>query len=206
VKKTALALVALAALGLTAACAAPDTPAASPPSPAMDHHESASATAFTATPELAGKFADARAATAKYVDDLDAAKADGYMIITQMMPGMGYHYLNPKVQGFDITKPAILVYEKTGSAFQLAALEWVWPEHPATAPIEGATYGTFPAACHYKDGTFKAAQEAQCADVSPETGSPFTFWHPELTTLHVWLWYQNPDGVYHGTNPLVPQK
>ncbi len=31
----------------------------------------------------------------------------------------------------------------------------------------------------------------------------FTFWHPDLVTLHVWLWYHNPSGLYNGTNPLV---
>jgi len=24
-----------------------------------------------------------------------------------------------------------------------------------------------------------------------------------LVTFHVWLWYQNPSGIYSGTNPLV---
>jgi hypothetical protein len=38
---------------------------------------------------------------------------------------------------------------------------------------------------------------------SPETGAAFNFWHPDLVTLHVWLWYPNPDGLYSGTNPLV---
>jgi hypothetical protein len=28
-------------------------------------------------------------------------------------------------------------------------------------------------------------------------------WHPRLVTLHVWLWYPNPDGLYASTNPLV---
>jgi hypothetical protein len=31
----------------------------------------------------------------------------------------------------------------------------------------------------------------------------FNFWHPDLVTLHVWLWYPNPDGLYSGTNPRV---
>jgi hypothetical protein len=22
-------------------------------------------------------------------------------------------------------------------------------------------------------------------------------------TLHVWLWYPNPDGLYNGTNPYI---
>ena len=48
-----------------------------------------------------------------------------------------------------------------------------------------------------------AAAGDQCARRSPQTGAPFNFWHPDLVTLHVWLWYHNPDGLYSGTNPLV---
>jgi hypothetical protein len=159
--------------------------------------------ATPATP-LASSLAAARTATAKYVFDLNRAKADGYMIITPMIQDMGYHFLNPKVQGFDVTKPAILVYEKTPAGWQLGALEWVFTKKPASPPLPGAKYGAFPAACHYKDGTFvpQPSQDA-CAKTSPTSGAAFTFWHPNLITMHVWLWYPNPSGLYSGTNPLV---
>src|SRR3954451_9889104 len=80
----------------------------------------------------AAQLARARVATAKYANDLSAAKADGYSILTQRIPGMGYHFINPKVTGFDVTRPAILVYERNGSRWQLGALEWVFPKKPAT--------------------------------------------------------------------------
>ena len=76
------------------------------------------------------------------------------MIITPMIPNMGFHFLNPDVKGFDVRRPAILVYLKRGTAWQLGALEWVFPEKRAKPPIEGAKYGSFGAACHYADGTF----------------------------------------------------
>jgi hypothetical protein len=153
---------------------------------------------------LASQLARARLATAKYATSLRAAKAAGYQIITRMIPDMGYHYLNPTIQGFDITKPPILVYERHGRSWQLGALEWVFTEKPATPPLPGATYGSFAAACHYKDGTFvAAASQDQCAKRSPQTGAAFNFWHPDLVTLHVWLWYPNPAGLYNGTNPYI---
>jgi hypothetical protein len=153
---------------------------------------------------LASQLARARLATAKYATSLQAAKADGYQIITRMIPDMGWHFLNPTIQGFDITKPPILVYERHGSAWQLAAFEWVFPTKPPTPPLPGATYGSFGAACHYKDGTFVfTASQDNCATRSPQTGAAFNFWHPDLVTLHVWLWYPNPDGLYNGTNPLI---
>jgi hypothetical protein len=153
---------------------------------------------------LASQLATARLATGRYATSLHAAKADGYQIITRMIPDMGWHFLNPTIQGFDVTKPAILVYERRGRSWQLGALEWVFTETPATPPLPGATYGSFPAACHYQDGTFVPARVQElCAKRSPETGAPFNFWHPDLVTLHVWVWYHNPDGLYSGTNPLV---
>lgn len=172
---------------------------------AQGREQAGSALSTKVSAKLAAKLALARLATAKYATDLGRAKADGYrMLITQMIPNMGFHYLNPGVKGFDIRKPPILVYVKRGAAWQLGALEWVFTKLPAKPPIEGAKYGGFGAACHYADGTFvPAVAEADCAKTSPTTKAAFTFWHPTLVTLHIWLWYPNPDGLYAGTNPLV---
>jgi hypothetical protein len=156
------------------------------------------------SPVLAEQLASARLATAKYVNGLHRAKADGYKIITQMIPDMGWHYMNPAIQDFDVRRPPILVYERKGDAWQLAALEWVFPKKPASPPLPGARYGSFPAACHYVDGTFvPTPSEDRCPHTSPNTGAAFGFWHPDLVTMHVWLWYPNPDGLFASTNPLV---
>lgn len=147
-----------------------------------------------------------RVATAKYATNLKLAKHDGYGIITQAMPGMGFHYLNPNIAGFDVREPQILVYEHTKSGAQLGALEWVFPSLPTKPTLPHATYGYFPAACHYKDGTFVPADaQSDCAAKSPSSGSDFNFWHPPLYTMHVWIWYPNPDGLFSSTNPLVNQ-
>jgi hypothetical protein len=154
--------------------------------------------------ELADQLASARLSTAKYATDLGQAKADGYRIITRMIPDMGWHFMNPDVKDFDVRRPPILVYERKGRAWQLAALEWVFPEKPAKPPLPGARYGSFPAACHYVDGTFvPQALVDRCAPRSPRTGAAFSFWHPDLVTLHVWLWYPNPSGLFSSLNPLV---
>jgi hypothetical protein len=152
----------------------------------------------------AQQLARARLATAKYANDLNAAKADGYSILTQLIPGMGYHFINPSIKGFNVRRPPILVYEKHGSRWQLGALEWVFPAKPATPPLQGAKYGAFPSACHYKDGTFVAepSQDA-CPANSPQSNAAFNFWHPALVTMHVWLWYPNPAGMYASMDPLV---
>ncbi len=153
---------------------------------------------------LAGDIAAARQATAKYVTNLGRAKADGYQIITMMMPDMGYHFLNPHISGFNVRKPPILVYEHVAGRWQLGALEWVFTSMPKTPPLPNATFGFFAAACHYADGTFVPhGNAASCPKKAPGTGAKFTFWHPDLITMHVWIWYPNPDGLYGSTNPLV---
>ena len=157
----------------------------------------------SATP-LARSLAAMRVATAKYATNLNRAKADGYRPITPMIPDMGIHYMNAKIAGFDVTRPPILVYQKRGNQYLLGALEWVFTSKPAKPPLPGAKYGAFGAACHYVDGTFvPAMSQDDCAKASPQSGAKFSFWHPNLITFHVWLLYQNPAGIYSGTNPLV---
>ena len=113
-----------------------------------------------------------RLATAKYATNLNRAKADGYQVITPMMPNMGFHFLNPGITGFNIRKPQILVYEHHGSSWQLGALEWVFPTMPKTPPLPNATFGFFPAACHYKDGTFIPDENSKtCPKTAPNTGA-----------------------------------
>ena len=167
--------------------------------------DSASGLAGASSPaRLASDVAAARLATEQYANNLRRATAAGYRIITRMIPNMGYHYLNPRVTGFNLRKPAALVYEHIGGKWRLGALEWVFTSRPARAPLPGARYGVFDAACHYVDGTFVVAREqAMCAATSPQTGAAFGFWHPRLITLHLWVWYPNPSGIYTGTNPLV---
>jgi hypothetical protein len=203
-RRTILIALAIASALAASGCAATSA-ASQPPAPAAAHQHGASAPSTGGDDSrLATQLARARLATGRYATNLGAAKADGYQIITRMIPDMGWHFLNPTIQGFDVTKPAILVYERHHRAWQLAAFEWVFPTKPATPPLPGATYGSFPAACHYRDGTFvPAPSQADCLTRSPETGAPFNFWHPDLVTLHVWLWYPNPAGLYNGTNPLI---
>jgi hypothetical protein len=153
---------------------------------------------------LTKDIANARVALAPYATNLDAAKAAGYSRqITPMMPNMGYHYMDPSVTGFDLRRPPILVYVRHGDTNQLVAAEWVFPSKPSKAPLPGAKYGSFPAACHYDDGTFVPQKREQSCAPKSGSGAGFTFWHPDLVTLHLWLWYPNPDGLFNSTNPLV---
>ena len=101
----------------------------------------------TAKSTLVSQLALARVATAKYVNNLGRAKADGYGIITQMIPNMGYHYLNGKIQGFDVRKPPILVYERSGNSYQLGAIEWVFTSKPANTMLSDCSNRTASGNC-----------------------------------------------------------
>jgi hypothetical protein len=201
-RKASVAVVIAVGALLAAAGAAVSSQSSSAAPVGVHRHVSAAAKVPAA---LAPYLAEARLATAKYATDLARAKRDGYTVtVTRHIPDMGWHFLNPKYTKFDVEKPAILVYVKRGPRWQLVAFEWVFPAKPAKKPLPGATYGSFGAACHYQDGTFAPAEaEADCARTSPQTGAAFGFWHPDLVTLHVWLWYPNPDGIFAGTNPLM---
>jgi hypothetical protein len=208
-RKTALFVAAsVAALLVPVAAAGPARVPLRPDDPPGHQHPTSSSTdGLTAkqTKRLTKKIAMARAATAKYATDPELAKSDGYSLtITQMIPDMGHHFLNPGITDFDVTRPPILVYVRNGEEWQLGAFEWVFPEKPETKPLPGAKYGSFGAACHYEDGTFEfKGNESACSATSPTSGAAFTFWHPDLVTLHLWAWYPNPDGIYSGTNQWV---
>ena len=193
----------LTTLCLSLVAAAAFTALATAASPAH-RHDMSTMSGTAPSQKLAAELALGRLATAKYATNLALAKKNGYGVITQMIPDMGWHFMNPKISTFDIKKPPILVYGKHGSTWQLVAFEYVFPKKPAKPPLPGATYGSFGAACHYKDGTFEfQASQESCAATSPTSGAAFNFWHPDLVTLHVWLWYPNPDGVFAGMNPLM---
>jgi hypothetical protein len=199
-KKLLVPAVALVVLGLTA------TAFTSPGGGGGGSvHVHSPGTGSAQSQEIAPLLASARLATAKYATSLRRAERDGYTtVVTQHMPDMGWHFMNPKLTNFDVTKPAILVYVKRAGRWQLVAFEWVFPTRPAKDPLPGAQYGSFAAACHYVDGTFvPGSSEDECARRSPESGAKFSFWHPDLVTLHLWAWYPNPDGIYNGTNPLI---
>jgi len=99
--------------------------------------------------------------------------------------GMGVHFLNVGLLGkpLDPLKPQILVYEPVGDKLQLVAAEWFVPlssevkERPQLfgKPFDGPMEGHHPL-------------------------MPQALHHYDL---HVWLWKDNPAGLFAPTNPSV---
>ncbi|TQF82843.1 hypothetical protein FK498_03635 [Elioraea sp. Yellowstone] len=171
----------LAALGL-AACLA----AASAASPASAHDPRSAAGGPAA---LTAQLVEVREALSKYADPLVAIR-DGYFstlgCVLYPEGGMGVHFLNPALIGPtpDPFKPQILVYEPDRAGrLHLVAAEWFIPL--ATGIADRPTIFGRP---------FDGPMEGH------EPLMPRELHHYDL---HVWLWKDNPEGVFNAINPTV---
>ena len=128
---------------------------------------------------LEGELAKVRSATERY-QDMANALSDQYEDIELFAANQGWHYLKASLvdEFFDMEKPEILVYSPdSNGGLMLVAVEYAVP-----------------------------------VDLSPDAPDGFTgaedVWHINedfgLWVLHTWVWYDNPDGMFNGTNPRVP--
>lgn len=129
-----------------------------------------------------------RSALEKYQDPIVAVR-DGYFstvgCVEYASGGMGVHFLNPGLIGPvpDPLHPQILVYEWVGDKLRLVAVEWFIPlatgikERPRLfgRPFHGPMEGHYPL-------------------------MPKDLHHYDL---HVWLFKENPAGLFSDTNPTV---
>ena len=155
--------------------------------------------AMAQTPELPEELAAVRATLDKYRDPVVAVH-DGYLSTVGCLQyrgvggegtmsygqgGMGVHFLNVGLIGapLDPSKPQVLIYEPRGNELVLAAAEWF-------VPVEVA-------------GTERPTIFGR------ELGGPMEGHHPLMPEglhhydLHVWLWKDNPGGVFSPTNSTL---
>jgi len=141
----------------------------------------------------------ARTALAKYSDPF-AAVRDGYFSTLACMdfpmgmtdgsveypPGaMGVHFLNAANIGpkLDPTKPQVLIYEPVGGKLVLAGAEWFVPVQAAGGVVP-TIFGQ----------TLAGPMDGH------EPIMPASLRHYDL---HVWLWKDNPRGVFTSTNAAL---
>ncbi len=151
-----------------------------------------------ATP-MSAELQAAKAALAKYSDPLVAVR-DGYMSTVACIdfpkgatdgpvvypPGaMGVHLLNPGNIGpkLDPTKPQVLIYEPVGDKLKLTAAEWFMPVEVAGG-VAPSIFG----------------QKLQGPMDGHEPIMPASLKHYDL---HVWLWKDNPRGMFTSTNSNI---
>lgn len=146
------------------------------------------ASAETLPPKLSPELERVRDQLAKYKDPV-AAVRDGYLSTLGCVHyedgAMGVHFLNPAFLSPepDPGKPQILVYEPVGNTLELVAAEWFVPL--ATGVKERPTLFGQP---------FDGPMEGH------EPLMPQELHHYDL---HVWLFKENPEGVFAVTNPNV---
>lgn len=149
----------------------------------------------------------AKQATEKY-QDVRVAQSEGYQILGAEFPGMGAHFvLNMEPKGFDIEKPPILLYHKNADApggYTLAGLGYLFdaPAGPDGQPVNPP----FPKALahwHQHDNV--------C--IGPKLDNPHSLSESECRAqgghfiaktqwlVHVWVWKDNPTGVFTPDNP-----
>lgn len=148
---------------------------------------------------LSPSLMNARAALAKYEDPV-VAVADGFLSTLVCMdfpkggkdgdvvftPGaMGVHFLNLGNIGptIDTLKPQVLIYEPVGDKLRLVAAEWFVPADL----VKGERPRIF-------------GKEL----IGPMDGhAPIMPAGLRHYDLHVWLWKDNPAGIFNATNPSV---
>jgi hypothetical protein len=150
-------------------------------------------------PTVPAELAGVRAQLDKYRDPIVAVH-DGYLSSVACIEypegasegsmryapgGMGVHFLNFGFVGptLDPSKPQVLIYEPVGDSLRLVAAEWFMP-----AEVAGSS----------RPKVFGKELEGPMEGHQPLM--PVGFHHYDL---HVWLWKNNPEGVFSPTNPAV---
>jgi hypothetical protein len=172
--------------------------AASGCSPSEAPPQAAATEAMVAPTNLPAELVEVRAALERFQDPY-AALREGYFSTLgclefpgggaegemEYMPGgMGVHFLNPAHIGptLDPLKPQVLLYEYAGDELRLTGAEWFVPVAVSREPptIFGQTL----------DGPMEGHEPIL----------PVELHHWDL---HVWLWKDNPNGLFHPTNASV---
>lgn len=146
------------------------------------------AAAESKAPVLTPELERVRDQLAKYKDPVVAVR-DGYFstlgCVHYKSGAMGVHFLNPALisPNPDPAKPQLLVYEPKGDKLELVAAEWLIPL--STGIDKRPTLFGRPF-----DGPMEGHEPLMAKE----------FHHYDL---HVWLFRENPKGMFAATNPNV---
>jgi Tfp pilus assembly protein PilX len=153
---------------------------------------------------LEQQLAEAKAASAKY-RNAAVARSDGYIKVTQFIPGLGLHMVNLGISQttFDPTRPQVLLYEPRASGgLRLVGIGYALQTIGDTPP-EGFAGGSdvwhfHRNLCFLPDGSVTIAPSAGDCQTKKGFFQARTAW-----LLHVWVWKTNPNGVFTEANPQV---
>ncbi|WP_194778530.1 hypothetical protein [Pararhodonellum marinum] len=144
--------------------------------------------------------AQIRAATAKY-HRFEVANADGYeldhCVQHPFLGSMGHHAINEdRIKPWVIpSEPGVLMYEPTRNGrLQLIGVEYLVPAEPWDEENDAPPYLGNQVFDDHREMTLNEKGEP----VNAKGGPPFPHYQ-----LHVWLWKNNPSGMYFPFNPNV---
>jgi len=172
----------LAGIALLGACTDPATTGTM----SIQAAQAAQAAAIKAPAPENKDLATLRAATAKFHRFEEAKDANYTFLFMNMcmvdqsaakLGGMGYHYVNTDLldDQLDVAKPEALHYEpQANGQLRLVAVEYVIPAAAWTSPNPPELFGR------------------------QLVLNQFDLW-----ALHVWVWADNPSGIYANWNPRV---
>ena len=128
---------------------------------------------------------------AKYFD-VEMALADGYVAVGDCVSGplggIGVHYVRADLFAFpvNITIPEMLVYVPTDEGMKLVAVEYYQPYLGPEGPIP-IFFG----------------RPLNLMDVEHRLADDPLYSGPSHWDMHVWLWEDNPSGIFENFNPNV---
>lgn len=143
-----------------------------------------------------------RAATAKY-ESVEVARSEGFSLVVRELPGMGAHFVRIGAtpgRSFDPERPNLLLYRNEGSSWKLMAVGYIlakdaFPKPPDT--FEGAHWHSHQWLCIFGSGSVGVMPQSECS-------SKGGFWVEDTGwMLHVWLYEENPSGIFAELNPKV---
>jgi len=167
-------------------------------------HGTAGPTTQAEAKVLAQQLTAAKTASAKY-RNAAVARADGYVQVTQFIPGLGLHMVNLGISQttFDPSRPQVLLYEpRSSGGLRLVGIGYALQTLGDTSP-EGFAGGSdvwhfHRNLCFLPDGSVTIAPSAAACQAKSGFFQARTAW-----LLHVWVWKSNPNGVFTETNPQV---
>lgn len=136
-----------------------------------------------------------RLATDQFKDPKNA-QAAGYRSLGPDMPNMGVHWINTGIavqRTIDFENPSTLTYLPVNGSLQLTGVAYTSPvktgETAPVLPIESMKW-------HYHSGSL----EKEAHGIHTEHMQRAQTEEMNLAMIHVWVWSDNPDGIFSADN------
>lgn len=151
----------------------------------------------------------AQAATEKY-RDVNVARADGYIQVTQAIPGLGAHFIHPGLLAagtFDPARPPILLYDSApGGGFELVGVSWSLPKRPGDDTPPPSPFGPLAVWHYHTDLCFTLRSGSPVVSVNSAAGCRAVgglYVRETGWMVHAWLFRPSPEGVFSHQNSAV---